>query len=300
MNPRHTAIAQTSTVILSASLVGVLAKLAPRDVPAFTFVWLQIAIGGILLTLFTFLLRGERIPKGLGRQVWLYIIMIGVGNFTIVRVVFMLALEPLPATTHTYLINFVGIVTMLMSLFILKEWPSIFQVVGAALAVFGLHVFFPEIPPPSELIGVVYVAIGVLALAFTNNMARKLAIITRGGLSNNIISTVALWIGGVPVVLAGLTTDWPPPVVGWQNWGIILLNAIVSIAIGLTVWNYVLRTLRSYEASILASTSVIYTAVFAIPILGEHLALHQIVGIIMMLAGVVLVQLRRGMSRKVT
>ncbi len=60
------------------------------------------------------------------------------------------------------------------------------------------------------------------------------------------------------------------------------------------MWNYVLRTLRSYEASILASTSVIYTAVFAIPILGEHLALHQIVGIVMMLAGVCLVQLRRG------
>ncbi len=228
---------------------------------------------------------------------WAYIIWIGVANFTIVRVLFMLSLDRLPVTTNTYLVNFVGIVTMLMSIFILKERPSIFQILGAALAVSGLRVFFREIPPPSELIGVIYVAIGVLALASTNNIARKLAIVTRDGLSNNIISTVALWIGGLPVVLTGLMIDWPPPVAGWQNWGIILLNAIVAIAIGLTVWNYILRTLRSYEASILAASGVIWTAIFAVPILGERLALHQIVGIAMMLVGLSLVQVRRGILK---
>jgi drug/metabolite transporter (DMT)-like permease len=113
------------------------------------FVWPQIAIGGSLLPLYTFWLRGERIPKGLDRQVWAYIIWIGVANFTIVRVLFMLSLDRLPATTHTYLINFVGIATTLMSIFILKERPSIFQILGAALAVLGMRVFFREIPTPS-------------------------------------------------------------------------------------------------------------------------------------------------------
>jgi drug/metabolite transporter (DMT)-like permease len=283
MNRRLIAVAQTLTVLLASAFVAVLAKLALRDVPPFTFVWLQIAIGGSLLSLYTFQWRGERIPQGLGRQVWAYIILLGIGNFTIVRVLFMLSLDRLPATTHAYLVNFVGIVTMLMSIVILQERPSIFQILGAALAVAGLRVFFREIPPPSELIGVIYVAIGVLALASTNNIARKLALVTRDGLSNTTISTVALWIGGLPVVLAGLMLDWPPPVAGWNNWGIILLNAIIGIAIVLTVFNYVLRTLRSYEASILA-----------VPILGERLTLHQIVGIAMMLVGIALVQVRRG------
>ncbi len=123
MNQRLTAIAQASTVVLLGSFVGVLAKLALGEVPPFTFVWLQIAIGGSLLTLYTFVLRGERIPKGLGRRVWVYILLIGIGNFTIVRVLFMLSLERLPATTNIYLVNFVGIVTMLMSIFILKRVP---------------------------------------------------------------------------------------------------------------------------------------------------------------------------------
>ena len=178
--------------------------------------------------------------------------MIGVGNFTIVRVLFMLSLDRLPATTHAYLVNFVGVVTMLMSIASCRSGPPLCQILGAALAVSGLHVFFREIPPPSEFIGAIYVAIAVLALASNNNITRKLAVVTRDGLSNTIISTVALWIGGLPVVLAGLMIDWPPPVVGWINWGIILLNAIIGVAIVLTVFNYMLRTLRSYEASILA------------------------------------------------
>jgi drug/metabolite transporter (DMT)-like permease len=63
------------------------------------------------------------------------------------------------------------------------------------------------------------------------------------------------------------------------------------------VFNYILRTLRSYEASILASSGVIYTALLAVPILGERLALHQLVGIAMMLVGIALAQVRRGLMQ---
>jgi hypothetical protein len=62
LNRRIIAITQTLTALLASAFVGVLAKLALRDVPPFTFVWLQIAIGGSLLTLDTFPWRGERIP----------------------------------------------------------------------------------------------------------------------------------------------------------------------------------------------------------------------------------------------
>ena len=278
---------------MAAALVTVLAKLALHEVPPFTFAWLQIGSGGALLTLYTFGIRGERIPRGLSGRVWFYLAWIGVCNFTIVRVVFVLGLERLPATTHAYLVNFVALVTMAMSVVVLRERPSPLQIFGALLALGGLRIYFREIPPPDEMTGVILVGIGVLALASTNNVARKLAIVTENRLSNNVISTIAVWIGGIPVVLAGLTIDWPPAVVGLRNWGIIALNGVVGIAIVLTVFNYVLRTLRSYEASVLAASGVIWTALFAIPILGERLESHQIVGIAVMLAGIVLAQFRR-------
>ncbi len=301
MNQRLVATIQLLTVVVAGAFVAVLAKLALSQlpgrlaVPPFTFVWLQIAIGGTLLTAYTFLIRGERIPRKLSKGTWGCLIWIGVCNFAIVRVFFFLSLEALPVTTHVYLINFVGLVTMLMSVAILREWPSGFQVLGAVIAISGLRVFFTEIPPPERLVGVVYVAIGVTALASTNNVTRKLRTSANQFLSNNIISTVALWIGGIPVVLCGFLFDWPPPVFGWQNWTIIAASGVVSIAVGLTVFNYVLRTLRSYEASIFASTSVLFVAVFAVPVLGEKPAVHQLFGIGITLLGLALVQFRRGM-----
>jgi hypothetical protein len=62
----------------------------------------------------------------------------------------------------------------------------------------------------AKVTGVIYVAIGVLVLASANNTAYELAIVTCDGLFSNIISTVALWISGLPIVLAGLMIDWPP------------------------------------------------------------------------------------------
>src|SRR5262249_43575008 len=154
----------------------------------------------------------------------------------VVRVLFLLGLGRLPATTHVYVVNFVGLVTMLLTVVVLRERPAFIQVLGAAVAFCGLRVFFPEVPPPSELVGVVYLSVGVLARALTNTLARMLALVTGNSLSSTVVSTVALWVGGLPVVLFGLASDWPPAVAGWANWGILVLNAVVGVAVGLMVW----------------------------------------------------------------
>jgi drug/metabolite transporter (DMT)-like permease len=293
MNRHLVAVSQISAVLVASSLGSVLAKLALREVPAFTFAWLQTAFAILLMAVYTFGWRGERIPRGLGAGVWASILWLGIGNFAIVRVLFMLALERLPATTHTYLVNFTGIATMLLSIVILRERPSVQQIAGALVAIAGLRVFFREIPPAAERIGLVYLGIGIVVLASTNNIARRLSVLGGHGLSNNLMSTLALCAGGLPIVLIGLSTDWPPPVHGFAHWNIIAFNGLVAIGFGLAVWNYVLRTLRSYEASILAASTVIYTALFAIPILGERLGADQIAGILLMILGLVLVVIQR-------
>lgn len=292
MSRRAVAIAQLQAMMAGSALVGVLAKLALRDVSAFTFVWLQVAIGGVLLALYTFGIRRERIPKGLGPRAWLLLVAIGVLNFSVVRFALLLSLERLPVNTHTFLQSFVGIVTMAMSIALMKERPSRIQLIGALIAVVGVRVFFDRVPPPQEQLGVGYLAIAVLGLATTNNLARKLPMLTGGRLSNAVLSTLALWIGGVPLVVAGLLLDGWPSDLGARSWGIIGLNGLVSIALGLTLFNYFLRTLRSYEASILAGSGLIFTALFAMPILGDYLGLRQVGAIALMLLGMSLAQLR--------
>jgi probable blue pigment (indigoidine) exporter len=291
---RVLAIGQTVGVLVLMSLGTVYMKRSLSDVKPFTFVALNLLIGLLALSLYTFVIRGERIPRGLSKEVWLYIIAIGLCNFVISRITQTFALQRLPATTASYVSNFIGFITMAMSIFILREPPTIFQIFGALIAILGLRLFFVEAPPSYELVGIGLILIGITAVAYTNNIARKLAIVTNYTLSNNIISTVALLIGGSITIVAGLAADWPPRVDGLGNWAVIFYNGLVGIAFGLTVWNKILRSLRSYEASILGASSVIWTALLAIPILGDHLAPNQVAGIALMIAGLTLVQVRRG------
>ena len=294
MNNRLTAILQGQGVLVLMSMGTILTKIVLADISPLTYAWTTIGIGMIIMGCYTFIIRREKIPQKLGRRIWLYIIAIGVCNFLISRMVRPFAIERLPVITNTYVGNFIGFVTMIMSIFILKEYPSIFQVLGAGIAIYGITLFFSAPLQIGEFVGILLIVISILAVAFTNNIARKLALITANGLSNNIISTIALLIGGVGAVTAGLVFDFPPKVPDLKSWGIIFYSGLINIALGLTVWNHILRTLRSYEASILGASSIIWTTLLAMIILGEGLVINQWLGMGTMFVGLMLVQVRRG------
>lgn len=293
---RAVAIVQTISILIAMSFGTVLTKIALGDMTPLTFTWISVLIGMIALAGYTFGLRREKIPP-MSRTVWMYIIAIGICNFVLGRIFSTLALDRLPATTSTYLSNFIGFITMGMSIFILKESPTVWQVLGAVVAFLGLRVFFDVVPTGYELVGVGFTLTGITAVAFTNNIARKLALITQNGISNTVISTLALLIGGSITVVAGLALDGPPQVNGAIAWGTLLYSGIVQVALGLTVWNHILRVLRSYEASILGASTVFWTALLAVPMLGEVLKWNQIAGIALMLVGLALVQVRAGAFR---
>ncbi|MEM7262897.1 MAG: DMT family transporter [Planctomycetota bacterium] len=171
-----------------------------------------------------------------------------------------------------------------------------------------LHLFNDRIQSSTEglglftsrarfLRGIIYLSIAIVALAVTNLAGRQLGRVTREGLSNSMISTLALMIGGLPVVAYGVVTEGAGEVASGAHWGIIALNGVVAIGVGTAGWNYVLRTLRAYEASILACSSVIFTALFAIPILGERLEPYEWGGVALLLLGLSAVQFRRSSAR---
>lgn len=290
---RAVAIAQTLGVLILMSLGTVLTKKSLHDVAPLTFVSLSVATGMIALNFFTFVIRRERVPAGMGRRVWAYIIAIGVCNFALARVLTTLSLQRMPASTNAFLTNFVGLITMGMSIVLLGESPSPFQLLGAVIALIGLRVFFMPLPAADELVGILLLFAGILAIAFTNNAARKLALVTENAISNTIISTLALTIGGALAIVVGFALEWPPRVAGAANWAAILFAGIAMIAVGLTVWNHVLRTLRSYEASILGASTVIWTTLMAVPFLGERIRANQVAGMALLLCGLSCVQVRK-------
>ena len=287
-------IAITILILISMSVGTILVKMSFTSIDPLTYMYLSLLIGIISMNVYTFVIRKERLPRGLmTRKVWSYIIQIGLFNFVTGRLG-MFALNYLPATTKTYLSNFVGFVTMGMSCFILREIPTKYQVLGAAIAFGGLRIFFLDAPQSGEWIGILLILVSILSIAYTNNIARKLGIEGGQQISNNIISTLAITIGGsIMILVCILMGEFPPRVPGAFNWFVVFYSGIVTTAVGLTVWNNTLRTLRSYEASILGATTVIWTSILAAIFLNEDLAINRIIGIAMMLTGIFFVQMKR-------
>lgn len=284
----------TILILISMSVGTILTKISFSSIDSLTFMWISLLCGIITMLVYTFVIRKERIQRELmTRKVWMYVVQIGVLNFVTGRLS-VFALNYLPAVTNTYLTNFVGFLTMAMSCIILREVPSKYQILGALIAFAGLRVFFLELPSGAELIGIILILIAIISIAYTNNIARKLAIETDHKISNNIISTLAITIGGIPmVIICIIAGEFPPVVPSMFDWVVILYSGIVTTAIGLTVWNSILHTLRSYEASILGATTVIWTSILAVIFLHEALSFNQIIGIVMMLTGICLVQVRK-------
>lgn len=292
---RKSAILITLLMLVFLSLGQVLTKQTYSNVSPYAFIYLSMLIGMFSLSLYTFVIKREKIQKELmTKKVWRYIIQIGFFNF-VTGTLSMVALNYMAASTNAYLSNFIGFITMAMSCVILKELPGIWQLLGAVIAFSGLRVFFPVAPQGDEILGIGLIFISIMGVAYTNNIARKLAIETENKISNNIVSALAMLLGGSVAVVIYLIVDGFPPVVPtWKDWAVIIYAGIFSRAFFLTLWNLILRTLRSYEASILGASMVIFTAILAVLILKEKLAVYQIIGISMLLIGIALVQVRGG------
>lgn len=294
INNRIVTILQALVLMILFSLGTIFAKMVLADISPFTFTWVSIGIGLIVLGSYTFVIRKERIPKNLGKEVWLMIIALGVCNHILSKTIRPFALRSLPVITTTYLGNFVGFVTMAMSSILLKEYPYLFQLIGAGIAILGINLYFGEPLQSGELIGIVLISINILLIAFTNNVSRKLAIVKSKDLSANMIASTSLLIGGSGIVLAGMIFDFPPEVPDMRSWVILIYSGIVNIGLGGIVWNHILQTMRSFEASILGASTIIFTTLLAIIILKEFPTTSQWLGMGTMLLGLILVQIRKG------
>jgi O-acetylserine/cysteine efflux transporter len=293
MNNRNKAILKLILTMALVSLVITYAKQSLNEVPFFTFVWLQMVFASVAMLINTFVLQKEKWPIKVTAKAYLMVFGIGVLNYIIVRLLFIYSLDLLPVTTHAYLLNFVGIVTMVFSAILLKEKPKRLQILGASIAILGLWIFFYESPKEGELQGLLAILIAIISLALTNILLRNLHLIKEHGLSHNHIATFAVCIGSFPLIVWGLLNDLPLLEISAVNWSIIVLNGIVANALVMTVFSQVMQHLKAYEASILAMSALIFTAIFAMPILNDYLAGAEILGIVLLLVGIGIVQWRR-------
>ncbi len=290
---RLKAVLQALLVTFLWSTSWILIKIGLKaSLPAITFAGLRYGLA--FLCLIPFILTNpthRNTLRGLSRATWTQLTLLGLAFYTLTQGAQFASLAFLPAATLTLLLNFSPIVVALWSSFLNSEPPSITQWGGMVLAATGALVYFLPLDIPSgQILGLTVALVGILANSGSSLLGRQVN--HQGGLPPIVITTISMGIGSLILLVVGATIQGFGQL-DLRQWLIIGWLAIVNTAVAFTMWNNTLRTLTAVESSVINSMMLPQIAILAWLFLDEPLRPRQIIGLVLVGAGMLIVQLWR-------
>ncbi len=291
-NPsRGAAIGLALLVTFLWSTSWVLIRFGLKEVPALTFAGLRYTIAALCLLPFLFTSKNRQAIRAMDRSLWLQLAAMGVVFYAIAQGAQYLGLVYLPMATASLLLNMTALVVAGAGLILLAEAPSRLQWLGVFLNLAGIVIFFfPPAFSREDLLGIAIIMVGMLATSGGTLLGRKLNRI--GTIPPIVVTAVSMGIGAVIMLASGIIIQGLPKI-SLASWAAILWMAVVNTAFGFTLWNYTQRTLLAMETSIINNTMTVQIAFLGWIFSGESLSVLEMIGIVLVTAGAVLVQLRQ-------
>jgi drug/metabolite transporter (DMT)-like permease len=202
----------------------------------------------------------------------------------------------LNSVTVTFILNLTPLFVLGLSVFFLNEWPSTVQLIGIILTLFGVIIFFYDtLGDVGMVTGVLVTLISGVGWAFYMIISRRYFV--KDNESVITLTSMSMLFGAFMLLGAtGLTGNMVN--VSFNGWMIILWLSIVNTAVAFFLWNHALKTLKAIEQSILQNSMLIQIALLAFFFLQEPISEQKILGMIIVLSGVLMVQLRTYRGRK--
>jgi len=291
--PRTTAILSAVFVTILWSTSWILIKIGLRSsLPPITFAGLRYGLAFLVLVPFVILNTERRAElRGLGRDDWLKLALLGVLTYTVTQTAQYVGLTYLPAAMLSLLLNLSAFFVALGGIHTIGERPSPPQWAGILLTVLGTGVYFlPVLLTQAQWIGILAALICLTGNVIASLLGRQVN--RRQNLSPLLVTFVSMGVGSILMIITGLLTQGLGKLT-LQDWAIIAWLAVVNTALTFTVWNRTLQVLTAFESSIIANLMMPQIAILAYIFLKESLSLKEIMGLILVGAGVLLVQLRR-------
>jgi drug/metabolite transporter (DMT)-like permease len=291
-DPHLTAVLQALFVTFLWSTSVVLIKIGLDDIPALTFAGMRYFLAFLVLLPFYLFSGRHKALRDFGRRDWLALIMLGIIYYTITQGTMFLALRYLPAVNVSLVLNGTAIIVAVLSIFLLREYPSRLQVIGMVIFFLGVGVFFfPFDFPAGQAIG--YLALGVHVISTSLSSIIGRSINRQRRIDPLTVTTISMGIGSSLLLGIGLAAE-PAPVMNPQNWTLVIILAVVNTAVAFTLWNKTLQTLSATESTIINNTMLFQIAILAWIFLGEGLTAVQIAGLLVAFSGAIIVQLQPG------
>lgn len=288
-----TAVLQALLVTFLWSTSWVLIKIGLKtSLPAITFAGLRYSLAFLCLLPFVLLSPTNRKAiSAFSFARWRQLAFLGIMFYTLTQGAQFVSLAYLPAAALTLLLNFSPLIVALLSGLLHHEPPSIIQWGGIALSASGAVIYFlPLEIPAAQILGITVALAGVLANSGAALLGRQVN--RQSILSPTLITTVSMGIGGFLLLAAGAAAQGFGQL-DLKQWLIIGWLALVNTAAAFPLWNHTLRTLTAVESSVINSSMLPQIVLLAWLFLDEPLNPRQIIGLLLVGAGTLIVQLWR-------
>jgi drug/metabolite transporter (DMT)-like permease len=276
------------TMIWSTSWV--LIKIGLKDVPAMTFAGLRYMLASLLF--FPMLLKKsvrEQI-KTLTRKDWVLMVLLGIILYTMGQGGQYLSLAFLPSVTVSLILNLSALFVALVSSITIKEKLNWLQWVGVLLNLAGVLIYFnPSNHMQGNWLGWLFALLSLVGNSVGSIIGREMN--RNAHIHPIVITGISMTIGSVLMLITGVAWQGLPALSAQSIWIIVIL-AGVNTAFAFSIWNYTQQTLLATETTILNNTMLVYVSILAWIFLGEKQSPLGIIGLILALAGAMVVQVR--------
>lgn len=228
----------------------------------------------------------RRISRGL----WIRLIVLGLSAYTLGNGALFTGLEYMSATTGSFEMSLMPLLVLGVGIFWLKEIPTAIQVVGILIVIAGSALFFSPGLSVGAPLGLVIVGVGLVGITLSGILGREVA--RERQVDTLLLTAIPLAFGGGLLLVLGLLAEGSPRITGTALIVVIWL-AVVNTALAYLLYNHSLQILTAFEVNIMMNLTPLATAGLAWLLLGERLEKVQIVGMVVVIAGVGLVQWRR-------
>ncbi len=294
---RLAAILQAIFVTFLWSTSWVLIKIGLRaDLPPVSFAGLRYGLAFLCLAPFVL---GSPIQRAalrrLSAQEWGKLALLGLVLYAVTQSLMYLSLSYLPSAMVSLVLNLTSVLIAVTGITLLGERPSWLQWIGIGVSTAGVGVYFlPVALPRVQGLGLLIAIACMLGNAASALYGRR---VNRGqAIPPLIVTFVSMGVGSVLMLMAGgLTQGFGTPT--GRDWAIVAWLALVNTALAFTLWNNTLRTLTAVESSILNSLMMPQIALLAFVFLGESPTGKELLGLALVFAGVIIVQLKGSRDR---
>lgn len=192
--------------------------------------------------------------------------------------------------------SLVPVMVVLLSMVVLKEYASSIQWMGILLCVGGVLVIVSQNfsgSQSSSLLGVLYLSLSTVAIAFYQVLVRKLRSVFHP-FELVVVSMVTglVVFNGLAIIERLSTGTTHPYFQAFQSpqflWSILFLGVLASIATAF-LSNYVLHHLTAIQTSVFGNVSTIVSIAAGAFVLGETFTLAHFLGTLLILFSILLV-----------